>query len=173
MSLFADLLADTKTTAIHLELRDQYMQDDPDLHAWLAGHRPDPTDKTTWWRDWLQLPADAVARGVNIRRLRVVSEPISDYIHYEYDGTFTNIAVGEDIRWLPRTQALGLLLPVVGFWVFDSTTAIINHIAGDGSWGDGEALCNDPSLVATFVTTFEAAWERGIPHAGYQPRLRD
>ncbi|MDQ1295441.1 MAG: hypothetical protein QG608_3326 [Actinomycetota bacterium] len=172
MSLFADLLAAAKTSAIHLELRDQYMQDDPDLHAWRTGHRPDPADRATWWRDWLQLPADAVARGVSIRRLRVVSEPISEYIHYEYDGTFTNIAVGEDIRWLPRPQALGLLLPVVDFWVFDGSTAIINHLAGDGSWGDGETEGTDPALVATFVTAFEAAWERGIPHADYQPRLR-
>lgn len=173
MSLFADLLANARVSAIHLELRDQYMEDDPDLRAWRAGHRFDPADKATWWRDWLQLPADAAARGVRIRRLRVVSEPISDYIHYEYDGTFTNIAVGEDIRWLPRTQALSLLLPVVDFWVFDSTTAIVNHIAGDGSWGDGEVECTDPALVATFVTAFEAAWERGIPHADYQPRLRN
>lgn len=172
MSLFADLLAGAKTSAVHLELRDQYMEDDPDLHAWRAGHRIDPADKATWWRDWLQLPADAVARGVAMRRLRVVSEPVSDYIHYEYDGTFTNIAVGEDVRWLPRDRTLGLLLPTVDFWVFDSTTAIVNHIAGDGSWGDGEELRTDPDLVATFVDAFEKAWQRSIPHADYRPRLR-
>lgn len=40
-------------------------------------------------------------RGVVMRRLRVVSEPVRDYVRYEYDGTFTNVAAGEDVRWLP------------------------------------------------------------------------
>jgi hypothetical protein len=171
VSLFADLLAAAKYSAVHLELRDQYMEDDPNLVAWRAGYRPDPADKTTWWSDWLDLPATAVARGVSMRRLRVVSEPISEYIHYEFDGTFANVAAGEDVRWLPRAQGLGLLLPVNDFWVFDDTTAIINHIAGDGSWGDGPAPCTDPQVIATLVTAFEQAWERGIPHADYRPRL--
>jgi hypothetical protein len=154
-------------------MRDQYMLDDPDLKAWQEGVRPDPQDRATWWRDWLDLPAAATARGVRIRRLRVVSEPISQYIHYEYDGTFTNIAAGEDVRWLPRNLAVDLLLPANDFWVFDRDAIVVNHFAGNGDWGAGEEKRTEPELIDVFLRAFEQAWRRSIPHAEYHPRLPD
>jgi hypothetical protein len=58
-----------------------------------------------------QSVADAVARGVTVRRARVVSEPVGDYIRYEHACTAQNIAAGEDVRWLPRRLASDLLIP--------------------------------------------------------------
>lgn len=81
-------------SALHLEMRDGYMLDDPDYHAWQAGHRIDPDDRTSWWRPWLQNVVDATARGVEMRRARIVSEPVSQYIRYEYDVTFPNVRAG-------------------------------------------------------------------------------
>lgn len=59
--------------------------------------------------------AETTRRGVQMRRARIVSEPITPYIRYEYDGTFSNIAAGEDVRWLPRPRTADLLLPGVDF----------------------------------------------------------
>jgi phytoene dehydrogenase-like protein len=43
---------------------------------------------------------------------RIVSEPVTDYIKYEYDVTAAyNLASGEQVRWLPRQQTAGLLVP--------------------------------------------------------------
>jgi hypothetical protein len=42
VTLFAELLASARSSVVHLEMRDQYMLDDPDLKAWQAGIRPDP-----------------------------------------------------------------------------------------------------------------------------------
>ncbi|MFJ4805953.1 DUF6879 family protein [Streptomyces murinus] len=83
---------------MHLEMRDSYMRDDPYK----------PVDRTSWWRPWLDVVTEATARGVAMRRLRVVSEPLSDCIRYEYDGTFTNVEAGEDVRWLPQPAGVGL-----------------------------------------------------------------
>ena len=55
--------------------------------------------------------SEAVARGVEFCRARVVSEPVSDCIRYEHSCTFQNIAAGEAVRWLPRRLASDLLLP--------------------------------------------------------------
>ncbi len=99
-----EALAKAQQSAMHLEMRDSYMLDDPEFIRWQQGHRYDPADRRSWWRPWLDVVADATARGVVMRRLRVVSEPLSDYVRYEYDGTFTNVEAGEDVRWLPRSQ---------------------------------------------------------------------
>lgn len=168
---FSRLLAACQVSAVHLEMRDQYMiSGDPDLDAWNTGYRPDLADRSTWWHPWLQNIVDATTRGVAIRRARIVSEPISDYIHYEYDGTFANIAVGEQIRWLPRRQATDLALPGNDFWLFDGRILLVNHFAGNGDWG-GEQRLDDPDTIKLCSEAFEAVWARATPHEQYQPRL--
>src|SRR5690349_17725155 len=111
-------------------MRDGYMRSDPVFLAWEAGERPDPVDRDSWWSPWWQLTTDTAARGVDLRRARIVSEPISDYIRCEYDWTFANIAAGEKVRWLPRRQASDLALPGNDFWLFDIQTVLLNHFDG-------------------------------------------
>jgi hypothetical protein len=163
-------LTKAKHSAVHLEMRDSYMLDDPAFLSWQQGHRDDPVDRASWWRPWLDVVAETTGRGVTMRRARIVSEPISDYIRYEYDGAFTNMAAGEDVRWLPRRRTSDLALPGVDFWVFDDTTVIFNHFTGDGQWAEpGMELCADPVVTKLCATAFEAVWERAIPHSEYKP----
>lgn len=170
MTLVREELAKAQRSAVHLEMRDSYMLDDPDFLAWQRGHRLDPADRASWWRPWLDVVTEAVGRGVVMRRARIVSEPISDYVRYEYDGTFTNVAAGELVRWLPRRQTRDLALPGVDFWVFDDRSVVFNHFTGDGQWADhGMELVEDPALVKHCAGAFEAVWERAIPHEDYQP----
>lgn len=164
-----DLLRMCRRSALHLEMRDGYMLDDPMLHAWRSGHRDDPEDRASWWSPWHELMAEAVGRGVSVRRARIVSEPISEYIRYEYDVTFANVAVGEDVRWLPRRQATSLALPGNDFWLFDEETLLVNHFSGEGDWLDVEQV-SDPDVVKLCLSAFEAVWERAVPHAEYTPQ---
>lgn len=91
---FAEQLAAARSTAVHLEMRDSYSvaKEDQTFPAWQNGFRYDPADRASWWRPWLTLIEDTVGRGVEIRRARIVSEPVSEYIRFEHSGTFTNIA---------------------------------------------------------------------------------
>jgi hypothetical protein len=163
-------LASAHRSAVHLEMRDSYMLDDPAFLAWRQGHRDDPDDRASWWRPWLDVVVDATGRGAVMRRARIVSEPISDYIRFEHDGTFTNLAAGEDVRWLPRRQTRDLAIPGVDFWVFDNQLAIFNHFTGDGQPADSTMEpCDDPAVVAVCASAFEAVWQRAIPHAEYHP----
>ncbi|MFH8476557.1 DUF6879 family protein [Streptomyces sp. NPDC018000] len=114
--------------------------------------------------------AETTGRGVVMRRLRVVSEPLSDYVRYECNGTFTNVAAGEDVRWLPRSRARDLLLPALDGWVMDEETVILHHFSGEGRWtGPGMEVVHDPVLAGRYVSAYEAAWEQAIPHAEYRP----
>jgi hypothetical protein len=160
------LLRSAERSAWHLELRDGYVLDDPDWLDWQAGRRFDPAER---WSGWSDLIRATTARGVGVRRLRIVSEPVTDYIRFEYDVTAAhNIAAGEDVRWLPRHAASGLLLPTEDFWIFDGQVVLWNHFAGDSSWV-GEERSDDPALAKLCASSFEAAWERGVPHEDYQP----
>ena len=149
-------------------MRDAYTPSDPDWLDWQAGNRFDPA-KHQGWIDWFELMKAAVGRGVTARRARIVSEPVTDYIKYEYDVTADyNLAAGEQVRWLPRRRTAGLLVPPTDFWVFDEQVVVWNHFAGDGSWVTREDS-DDLSLAKLCVSSFDAVWERAIPHAEYRP----
>ncbi|WP_245657901.1 DUF6879 family protein [Herbidospora mongoliensis] len=170
MTAIREALASARRSAVHLEMRDSYMLDDPAFLAWQRGERSDPNDRASWWRPWLDVVAEATQRGVVMRRARIISEPIHPYIRYEYDGTFTNIAAGEQVRWLPRRRTTDLLLPGVDFWAFDDELVIFNHFTGAGQWADpGMELCNDFHVAKGCAAAFEAIWDRAIPHDQYQP----
>lgn len=52
-----------------------------------------------------------VARGVRFRRVRVVSEPLAPFTRFEhFIAAGTNLATGEEVRWLPRQLAPDLCL---------------------------------------------------------------
>lgn len=167
---FEELFGRCERSALHLEMRDGYMRSDPMFIAWKAGQRvDDPADRDRWWRPWLDLMTEATGRGIEVRRARIVSEPVSDYILFEHEVTDANVAAGEQVRWLPRRRATDLTLPGNDFWLFDETLVLINHFDGEGESLEPELITDDPSLAKLCLTAFEAVWERAIPHEQYHP----
>ncbi|MFE2581147.1 DUF6879 family protein [Streptomyces sp. NPDC059378] len=166
---FADFLAGATHSAVHLEMRDAYAVDyeTGPFADWRAGHRHDPADVASWWRPWLDLVQETVARGVVIRRARIVSEPVSEYTRYLYDGTFTNVAAGEAVRWLPRRKASTLALPGNDYWQLDGKIVRWNHFTGEGQSAGGE-ITEDPATAKLCAEAFEAVWDRAIPHDQYE-----
>lgn len=162
---FSELIATATTSAVHLETRDVYIPSDPLYKDWLAG-RPIPEPALPEWRDLVRFHT---ARGVRFRRARIISEPVSDYVRYEHYITHaSNISGGEDIRWLPRRRAGGLLVPANDFWVLDRKLVRFGYFAGDGEFLEHE-LTDDPGVVRTCAEAFEAVWELATPHADYRP----
>ncbi|MFC1421009.1 DUF6879 family protein [Streptacidiphilus cavernicola] len=164
---FPAMLRAAQSTAVHLEMRDSYAvaSEAEEFEAWRQGKRYDPADRASWWRPWLDLITETVDRGVVIRRARVVSEPVSEYIRYEHSGTFSNVAAGEQVRWLPRRRALDIAFPGADFWLFDGRVALFNIFTGEGDWADPcFELVEAPATARLCASAFEAVWERGIPH---------
>ncbi|MEU4041429.1 DUF6879 family protein [Streptomyces antibioticus] len=110
--------------------------------------------------------SSAVTRGVSVRRARVVSEPVSDYIRYEHASTVVNLLAGEEVRWLPRRQALGVLLPATDFWLFDETAVRWGFFSGEGALL-GHEVSEDPGTAGQCAEVFKAVWQRAVPHAQY------
>ncbi|MFD7070130.1 DUF6879 family protein [Streptomyces sp. NPDC059913] len=167
---FDELLAAAKHSAVHLEMRDSYGVGDEaeDFDNWKRTGQRDVDPASEYWMPWVDLIRGTVKRGVTVRRARVVSEPVTDYIRYEHAGTVVNIHAGEQVRWLPRRQASDIALPGNDCWIFDGETVLFNHFSGDGNWSDPGWEFRPEADVARFASAaFEAVWERGIPHEKY------
>ncbi|MDT4993951.1 MAG: hypothetical protein QOC94_564 [Actinoplanes sp.] len=159
-----------KREALHLEMRDIYSTDieRSRFHTWLRGEPLDPEAEAEWWRPWFELMAATVAAGKSLRRLRIVSEPVTDYIRFEWLDAFNLVKAGEDVRWLPRRKASTLLLPGNDCWMFDQETVAFTHFSGDGLVLDHE-VTTDPDIVRASWAAFEAAWDVATPHHEYKP----
>jgi hypothetical protein len=161
---FRELIAAANSSAVHLEMRDAYTPSDPAFLDWRAG-RPRAVSAN---RGWYDLVREHTARGIRFRRARVVSEPVSDFIRFEYDSSSGNIAAGEEVSWLPRRQASDLCLPGNDFWLFDDNLIRFHYFSGDGEIVEDE-LCSDPLVITACRAAFETIWDRAVPHAEYRP----
>jgi hypothetical protein len=162
---FERLFRSVTRSAVHLEMRDGYAGS-PAFAAWREGR---PYDRSRPDAAWHALVGSATGRGATMRRARIVSEPPSDYIRFEYEVTpAANLAAGEQVRWLPRQQASDLALPGNDFWLFDGTAVLFNYFSGDGA-SAGTELRDDPAVVRLCASAFEAVWDRAVPHGDYRP----
>jgi hypothetical protein len=163
---FDELLARCTRTALKLEFRDQYMTGDPGYLAWQAG---DLDQAIAEYAGWTATARAAVGRGVQMKRVRIVSEPVSEYIAFEYAVTAqVNAAAGELIRWVPRQRVSDLALPGNDVWIFDDRVLQFCLFAGDGRF-TGNVVGTDSEVLKLCASAFEAAWERGIDHDQYNP----
>jgi hypothetical protein len=167
---FATLLRSAQRTAVHLEMRDNYGVGDEveEIDRFTRTGEIDLDPTASWWPEWLGLVRDTLARGVIMRRARIVSEPVTDYIRWEHAVTPLNLAAGEQIRWLPRNQASDIALPGNDFWLIDDRLVLFHFFTGDGDWAEpGFAFSEDPATVLLVSSAFESVWGRGIPHEKY------
>lgn len=167
---FNELLNGAQHSAVHLEMRDTYGVGDEadDFEHWQRTGDRDVDPGSEYWAPWVDVIARARARGVTVRRARVVSEPVTEYIRYEHAGTPVNVHAGEQVRWLPRRRASDLMLPGNDLWIFDGQTLLFNHFTGTGNWAEpGLELRTEPDVVKQCAAAFEAVWDRATPHDQY------
>lgn len=169
MTLIRDALARATRTAFHLEQRDAYALSDVHRPSYVAYTERGEVD-TAFMDGWSAVVRDAVSRGVEFRRLRIISEPVSDYIRWEYAVTVANVEAGELVRWLSRRTCPAVAVVPFDCWIIDSSIVLVNHFAGDGSWPDpGVERRTDPELVELAAGSFDAAWTLAVPHGDYTP----
>ncbi|GAA0348801.1 hypothetical protein PV735_31530 [Streptomyces turgidiscabies] len=166
---FDELLDGAQHSAVHLEMRDSYgvAGEADDFARWKSTGERDTDPHSPYWGPWVALIHRTVARGVTVRRARIVSEPVSDYIRYEHASTVVNVEAGEQVRWLPRRQASDIALPGNDFWLIDGRLIRWNHFTGEGASGGGE-ISEEPAAAKLCADAFEAVWERAVPHDKYK-----
>ena len=108
---------------------------------------------------WLKLVGAHKSKGCSMQRVRVVSRPLSEYIHFEMSLYPQCIAAGEDIR-VCETHFTG------DFWLFDDHTVIILHYDSAGRFL-GTEQAED---VVPYRRQRDLAMEHSIPLADFLAR---
>ncbi|GAA2457293.1 hypothetical protein GCM10010433_69090 [Streptomyces pulveraceus] len=143
-----------------LELRDFYEVDRSLFEAWRSGDRETVEATMRGHREFLTKKA---ASGFPYRRVRVVSEPLS-----EYQRMAVELAdPAERLRWLPRPLASVLPLPGNDCLIRDDLV-MFNLIGGDNQQTDIQ-FSSDPHVVGFCNEAFERAWSLGVPNGEYKP----
>lgn len=154
-------------TAWRLETRRAYAADEgtEEYRQFLAGANP-PHDTDGPW--FVNVRAQTVA-GKRIERVRLVDDPATDGQRYLLATTLDNLAAGEDIRLMLRSDAVRHGLPDFDFWLFDS------RILARFNWDDPERrmeLSTDPEDVVRACQARDAAWHHATRYEEFTRRVR-
>lgn len=167
------LLAACRTDAFKLELRDDYAtaNERGALERWRRGEQTLADAEAEGLGDWIGIVRGLTAAGAAVRRVRVVTEPATEYIRFEATTVPMQAEAGEDIRYLPRHHPAAGQLGDRDFWLFDDTAALILNFADDGTPLPHE-LHDDPELVARYQALRDLAWQDAIPYTDYAHHLQ-
>lgn len=166
---FLALFTRFQRTAFRLELRDRYNvpAERERWAAFLSGDAAELERLNTEQRaGWMSMIRAATSTGKRVERVRVVTEPPTDYIRFELTLNAGNAEAGEDIRYLARSQAAELDLPGVDYWLFDSRFAVVLPFDEDDVLLDME-LVDGPATIVAFSAARDAAWHHAIPYPLY------
>lgn len=157
-------MSECRREAFRLEVRDSYevpAESEP-LRRFLAG---EPFDLRAWSRDWTSFVRELIDRGAGLSRVRVVTEPHSDYQRWLLHLTKINAEAGEDIRYIPRHLAGEV--PPDDFWLVDGRMVVFNLADADGRSVGGSAVTTDPQIVAYCQRVRERLWPMATPYTDY------
>ncbi|HZX06811.1 DUF6879 family protein [Kribbella sp.] len=163
---FDELLTQFKRSSVHLETRDAYGTEVELPH--MAKWKRDEPDDFEWLQEWCTALGEHVAAGRTVRRVKIVSEPLSEYQRWVYT-VFTPIAAaGEDVRWVPRRQVSELCIPGNDYYLLDDERVVFLHYAGSGM-NTAFTTTTDPAVVEMCREAFERVWLLATPHSEYEP----
>lgn len=131
------------------------------LRKFLAGE----PDDIRWLTDWFTGIRDIRAAGKTFGRVRVLTDPLTDYLRFELSLTPPAVAAGEDIRVMSAHLAVELMLPTYDYWLFDDEIVAKMHFGPDGFVG--AEMIRDKSAVAQHQYWRSVAWSHATPFADY------
>jgi hypothetical protein len=152
--------------AFRLEIRPTYTSDveSPRLRSYLAG---DPYDPAAEPHEWYQYIQDWTDRGVNFRKVHVVRSPLSEYLRWECEWSYTATE-----RRGQRTHILDLAevdappaLPDYDFWMFDESVVLKFVYNDSGGFVGAERL--SISVTGRHVGYRDAALKAATPFPAY------
>lgn len=163
---FKALFSGIKRSSWRWECQGYYKVDDEQLQRWREGKQRDERDKGRWWVEFQRGLRDA---GIPFERVRMLTEPLTEYLEWMLDTTDWNIDAGEDIRWLPESKARELDMPRYDFYLFDDDRVVIMHI-DDEKVLTGAEIVDDADVVSQHQEYRQRVWPLAVRHREYVKR---
>lgn len=165
----APLFSNFAHTAWRLECRRGYATDrnSQTWARWKAGE--DVThDEPDAWRINV---AEQSTQGKTFGRVRIVDDPLTEGQRFLLTRAPSNVASGDEVRYLWRKDAARLGLPDRDFWIFDSRT-LMRLVFDEQDTTLGVTLTEDPAEVLAACQARDAAWHHAIPAAEFAEQVR-
>lgn len=155
---FKALFDTWRTSAWRWECQGVYREpsEEAPFRKFLAGEA-DPS----WFAGWLARVRAWTDAGQHMGRVRMLTDPLTDYLRFELSITPSAVEAGEDIRFLTAACAAELELPKEDFWLFDDERVIV-MVFGEHGVSGGE-LITDPGKVAAYRAWRDAAVDAAVP----------
>jgi hypothetical protein len=163
---FAAQFQAAERSLLRLEMRrhTDVVEERPQLRAFLAGELPEVCEREPNW--FSEMVGRHAAAGRPFRRVRVMDDPLTDYNRFMIWGGRSNVANGEDIRYLAMAEANKLDLPDHDFWVFDSARLVELRFTDDGRPLEHD-LITDLDTVARHEEWINRAFAAATPSVDY------
>lgn len=163
------LFSEFEHTAFRLETRRGYATDRQGqrFQAFMQGVPPQPEPNHPWNVN----VRERTAQGARFSRVRIIDEPPTEGQRFLMSTAAGNVAAGEDIRILTRSQAQSLGLPKFDLWLFDSRILVRFHI-DDTDTTVGVEVVEDPAEVLAACRARDAAWRHAAPTAEVWAQVR-
>ncbi|MFJ9538774.1 DUF6879 family protein [Streptomyces sp. NPDC101225] len=165
---FGQLFGTFEHTAWRLETRRGYASDreDPTYAEFIE------TGSITldYDDDWSRNIRTQTLAGKSVGRVRIVDEPPTEGQLFLLADSPRNMAAGEDIRCLLRSQAEARLLGNEDFWIFDSRMVARLNFDEEDVFHDVEII-TEPAEVLRYVQLRDAAMHGAVPCGEFAARL--
>ncbi|MFF8971455.1 DUF6879 family protein [Streptomyces sp. NPDC014995] len=163
------LFTEFEHTAFRLETRRGYASDRQGarFRAFMSGIAPLPEPDHPWN---VNVRAKT-EQGARFSRVRIIDEPPTDGQRFLMATAAGNVAAGEDIRVLSRSEAVRLGLPDFDLWLFDSHVLVRMHI-DDTDTTIGVEVIDDRAEVLAACRARDAAWRVAVPTAEVWAQVR-
>ncbi|PRH77196.1 hypothetical protein C6N75_21610 [Streptomyces solincola] len=163
---FGRLFETFERAAFRLETLAEYdvEEEREEIARFLAGEDMGPE-----WDDnpWVRSMTD---KGKSVSRVHVLRSPLSDYLRYELAAYPGNIAAGESIGIIDRSEQSADGLPDHDFWLFDDRGVYRMHYTPEGAFVGGELLPEE--RLAEYQAYRDLALARAVPFGVYRERRR-
>lgn len=159
---FVSLFDDIRQSSWRWECQGEYLEpnEEEPFRLWRES-RPDDS----WMRPWMETVSRWWREGKTFERVRMLTDPLTDYLRWMLDITHLNVEAGEDIRWIDEESAQRLRLPRYDYYVFDEDRVVIMHFDDHGV--SGAELIDEPSVVHRHLRWRDAVWPEATPHREY------
>ncbi|MCE7001638.1 hypothetical protein LWC34_02100 [Kibdelosporangium philippinense] len=157
---FQGLFASDWSSAWRWECQGTYHepQEQEPLRRFLAGEADDHA-----WFAWPKRVRAWVSTGRKIGRVRMLTDPLTDYLRFELSITPPALDAGEDIRFLHHARAAELGAPDKDFWMFDDNTVVLMTFDDHGV--SGAELITDATSVRPYADWQDVATREAVPFA--------
>lgn len=104
------------------------------------------------------------AEGKYHGRVHIVTQPLSDYLRFEFRYYAVHVRAGDDIRVLDVTNRPNPLAGVQDFWMFDRAEVVLMNYEDDGRQINREVFKGD---VSPFIEYQRIAVAESVPFEEY------